>query len=39
LHNNKLYLSDDKKIQIIEDYLSGNESKRIVYSLYTGYWS
>ena len=31
--------SDDKKIQIFEDYLSGNESKRVVYSRYTGYWS
>ena len=31
--------SDDKKIQIFEDYLSGNESKIVVYSRYNGYWS
>ena len=36
-HNNKVYFSDDEKKQIIEDYLSGNESKRVVYRRYTGY--
>ena len=36
-HNGKLYISDDEKRRIIEDYLSGNEVKREVYSRYTGY--
>jgi len=35
--NDKLYLSDDEKKQIIEDYLSGNETKQSVYERYTGY--
>ncbi len=29
-HNNRLYFSDDEKRRIIEDYLSGNEVKRVV---------
>jgi DNA primase catalytic subunit len=36
-HNNRLYFSDDEKRRIIEDYLSGNEVKRVVYNRYTGY--
>jgi hypothetical protein len=36
-HNGRLYISDNEKKQIIEDYLSGNEVKRLVYSRYTGY--
>ena len=35
--NNKLYFSDYEKKLIIEDYLSGNETKQSVYSRYTGY--
>lgn len=35
--NNRLYLSDDEKKQIIKDYLSGTETKQSVYSRYTGY--
>lgn len=35
--NNKLYFSDYEKQLIIEDYLSGNETKQSVYSRYTGY--
>jgi transposase len=35
--NNKLYFSDHEKKLIIEDYLSGNETKQSVYSRYTGY--
>jgi hypothetical protein len=35
--NNKLYFSDHEKKLIIEDYLSGNETKKSVYSRYTGY--
>lgn len=30
--NNKLYFSDHEKKLIIEDYLSGNETKQSVYS-------
>lgn len=35
--NNRLYFSDYEKKLIIEDYLSGNETKQSVYSRYTGY--
>lgn len=35
--NNRLYFSDIEKRLIIEDYLSGNETKQSVYSRYTGY--
>lgn len=35
--NNKLYFSDHEKRLIIEDYLSGNETKQSIYSRYTGY--
>ncbi|VEI95126.1 hypothetical protein [Kaistella jeonii] len=35
--NNKLYFTDHEKKLIIEDYLSGNETKQTVYSRYTGY--
>jgi hypothetical protein len=35
--NNKLYFSDHEKRLIIEDYLSGKETKQSVYSRYTGY--
>jgi hypothetical protein len=35
--NNKLYFSDHEKKLIIEDYLSGNETKQSVYSRYSGY--
>lgn len=37
--NNRLYFSDHEKKLIIEDYLSGNETKQTVYSRYTGYSS
>lgn len=35
--NNRLYFSDHEKKLIIEDYLSGSESKQSVYNRYTGY--
>jgi hypothetical protein len=35
--NNRLYFSDVEKKLIIEDHLSGNETKQSVYSRYTGY--
>lgn len=35
--NNRLYFSDVEKRLIIEDYLSGKETKQSVYSRYTGY--
>lgn len=35
--NNRLYFSDHEKKLIIEDYLSGNETKQSIYSRYTGY--
>lgn len=35
--NNRLYFSDHEKNLIIEDYLSGNESKQSVWRRYTGY--
>ena len=35
--NNRLYFSDHEKKLIIEDYLSGNETKQSVWSRYTGY--
>ena len=35
--NNRLYFSDHEKKLIIEDYISGNETKQSVYSRYTGY--
>ena len=35
--NNGLYLSDDEKMIIVQDYLNGNESKSAVYRRYTGY--
>ena len=34
---NRLYFSDYEKKLIIEDYLSGTETKQSVYSRYTGY--
>lgn len=34
---NRLYFSDDEKKLIINDYLSGNETKEGVYNRYTGY--
>lgn len=37
--SNKLYLSDTEKRMIIEDYLSGEETKQSVYARYTGYTS
>jgi hypothetical protein len=36
-HRNRLYFSDQEKRLIIEDYLSGNETKKQVYKRYTGY--
>lgn len=33
----RLYLSDEEKKVIIEDYLSGRETKQSVYKRYTGY--
>src|SRR5690606_11575893 len=33
----RLYFSDDEKKIIIEDYLSGDETKKSVYERYTGY--
>jgi transposase len=35
--NERLYFSDHEKKLIIEDYLSGNETKLKVYHRYTGY--
>ncbi len=35
--NNKLYFSDLEKKIIVDDYLSGNETKQSVYNRYTGY--
>lgn len=35
--NNRLYFSDHEKKLIIDDYLSGNESKQSIYQHYTGY--
>lgn len=35
--SNRLYFSEDEKKIIIEDYLSGNETRRSVYKRYTGY--
>lgn len=35
--NNKLYLSDEEKRIIVDDYLSGSETKRAVFARYTGY--
>ena len=35
--NNRLYFSDVEKGLIIDDYLSGSETKQSVYSRYTGY--
>lgn len=35
--NNGLYFSDHEKKLIIEDYLSGSETKQSVYARYTGY--
>lgn len=34
---NRLYFTDQEKKLIIEDYLSGNETKQDVYKRYTGY--
>ena len=34
---NRLYFADHEKQLIIDDYLSGNESKKEVYQRYTGY--
>lgn len=36
-YNNRLYFSDHEKKLIIDDYLSGNESKQSIYKRYTGY--
>lgn len=33
----RLYLTDEEKLKIVNDYLSGNESKREVYKRYTGH--
>lgn len=35
--NNRLYFSEHEKKLIIEDYLSGNETKKEVYYRYSGY--
>jgi len=35
--HNKLYFSDDEKMIIIKDYLSGSDTKQSVYKRYTGY--
>lgn len=35
--NNRLYLSNHEKQIIIDDYLSGNETRQSVYERYTGY--
>jgi hypothetical protein len=35
--NNRLYFSDHEKKLIIDDYLSGNETKQSIYTRYTGY--
>ena len=35
--NNKLYFSDHEKRLIIEDYLSGDETKKAVFIRYSGY--
>ena len=35
--NNRLYFSDTEKRLIVEDYLSGSETKQAVYKRYTGY--
>lgn len=35
--NNKLYFSDHEKRLIVEDYLSGNETKKSVFCRYSGY--
>lgn len=37
--NNRMLFSDDEKRIIIEDYLSGDETKSAVYKRYTGYSS
>lgn len=37
--NNRLYFSDHEKKLIIEDYLSGKDTKQSVYKRYTGYAS
>jgi hypothetical protein len=34
---NRLFLSKEQKRKIIDDYLSGKETKRAVYERYTGY--
>jgi transposase len=36
-NGNRLYFSDREKKLIINDYLSGNETKKSVYKRYTGY--
>jgi len=36
-YKNKLYFSDTEKRLIIEDYLSGRETKQSIYFRYTGY--
>lgn len=35
--SSKIYFSQEEKLIIIKDYLSGNETKRAVYKRYTGY--
>lgn len=35
-HQNRIYFSDEEKMIIINDYLSGNETKNAVYARYTG---
>lgn len=35
--SSRLYFSEEEKLQIINDYLSGDETKQSVYKRYTGY--
>ena len=35
--NGKLFLTDEEKLKIIKDLLSGNETRAAVYFRYTGY--
>jgi len=37
--SSRIYFSEEEKLQIINDYLSGNETKQSVYERYTGYKS
>src|SRR5690606_153589 len=38
-YSNRLYFAEKENMLIIEDYLSGNETKQSVYERYTGYTS